>query len=63
MEDFKTRLLKEKMELDEKFEKLTSFLNSHKSDNIEDIQKALLMVQVAAMGTYSQCLSERIARL
>lgn len=59
----KTKLEQEKRELDEKLERLDNFLKSDEANQIEDVQRAILHVQAAAMNTYSQCLLERIARL
>lgn len=61
--DLKTKLEQEKMELDEKFERLNNFLMSDQANQIDDVQRALLHVQANAMATYSQCLLERITRL
>ena len=63
MEGFKTRLVDEYNQLEEKLNKLDAFLISDKVDGIEDVQKALLHVQATAMNTYLQCLRERIERL
>jgi hypothetical protein len=63
MSDFKTRLETEKVELEEKLDKLNSFLVSEKVKGVDDVQKALLRVQATAMNTYLQCLKERIERL
>ena len=61
--DFKPRLEAEKSELEEKLNKLDSFLMSEKVNSVDDVQKALLQVQATAMNTYLQCLKERIERL
>ncbi len=63
MSDFKTRLETEKVELEEKLNKLDAFLVSEKVKDVDDIQKTLLQVQATAMNTYLQCLKERIERL
>ena len=63
MNDFKTRLIEEQEQLEEKLNKLDKFLMSEKVSEIEDTQKALLQVQATAMNTYGQCLKERIERL
>ena len=63
MSDFKTRLQVEASELEEKLNKLDSFLISEKSKEIDDVQNALLHVQATAMNTYFQCLKERLERL
>ena len=63
MSDFKSRLLEERSELSEKIEKLKDFLNSSKTKQVEDVQLALLEVQVYSMDTYLECLDKRIERL
>lgn len=63
MSDFKTRLVEEQVQLEEKLDKLDSFLLSEKVNAIDDVQKALLRVQATAMNTYNQCLKERLERL
>jgi len=63
MSDFKIRLETEKVELEEKLDKLDAFLVSEKVKEIDDVQKSLLQVQATAMNTYLQCLKERIERL
>jgi len=63
MNDFKTRLETEKVELEEKLNKLDAFLVSEKVKDIDDVQKALLQVQATVMNTYLQCLKERLERL
>lgn len=63
MSDFKTRLLDEKQQLDEKREKLQAYLGSDKFMQIDAVQQRLLNIQIHAMNTYSQCLLERITAL
>ena len=63
MDDFKSRLIDEQSQLQEKQDKLDAFLMSDKVNSIDDVQKALLQVQATAMNTYNQCLKERIERL
>jgi len=63
MSDFKTRLETEKVELEEKLNKLDAFLVSEKVKDVDDVQKALLQVQATAMNIYLQCLKGRIERL
>jgi hypothetical protein len=63
MSDFKTRLIDEQAQLEEKLNKLDDFLMTEKVKEIDDVQKALLQVQATAMNTYNQCLKERIERL
>lgn len=61
--DFKTRLLEEKTQLDDKREKLQAFIGSDKFDQVAVVQQRLLNIQILAMNTYSQCLLERITAL
>ena len=63
MNDFKTHLINEQAQLEKRINKLDNFLMSDKIENIDDIQKALLRVQLTAMITYNQCLTERIERI
>lgn len=63
MSDFRSRLLDEKQQLDEKRSKLEVFQNSDAFKKINAIQMTLLNIQAQAMATYSQCLLERIAWL
>jgi len=60
---FKERLVEEQAQLEEKLMKLDAFRMSEKFEEIDDVQKALLNVQSAAMNTYNQCLKERLERL
>lgn len=63
MSDFKDRLIEEQAQLEEKLDKLNTFLMSDKVKGVDDVQKALLQVQATAMNTYNQCLKERLERL
>ena len=63
MIDFKTRLVEEQVQLEDKLSKLKSFIESDKFESIDDAQRALLKVQANAMSTYNQCLKERLERL
>lgn len=63
MSDFKTRLDDEKGQLDEKIEKLESFIESDKLQVVAPIQQSLLKAQLLSMKTYSQILAERISWL
>jgi len=49
--------------LNEKLEKLRTFIASENFTKIDAVQMTLLNIQVKAMETYSQCLLERIVRL
>ena len=63
MNDFKTRLVSEQVELDEKLKKLNDFNQSEKDNEIDPVQKDLLLIQAGAMFTYNECLKARLARL
>ncbi|HPT69353.1 MAG TPA: hypothetical protein PKW50_04345, partial [Syntrophomonas sp.] len=63
MEDFKTRLIEEQAQLEEKLNKLNAFNDSEKANDIDPIQKSLLIIQAGAMYTYNECLKERLKRL
>lgn len=63
MSDFKTRLEEEKLQLNEKIEKLEAFIQSEDFQKIDPVQMTLLNCQVQAMKTYSQILLERLVRL
>ena len=60
---FKDRLQWEKEALDEKITKLGEFLGSEAYKKIDPVQMTLLNIQFQAMGTYGQCLLERLVRL
>lgn len=60
MSDFKSRLLEEKAQVDERGNKLESFIKSNNFETVHPVQKSLLRVQLQAMVTYGQCLKERI---
>ena len=62
-QDFKSRLVTEKEELEAKLEKLNDFNQSENADKIDPIQKSLLVVQAGAMYTYLECLKARLERL
>ena len=63
MSDFKTRLVQEQVELEEKLNKLNDFNQSDKVNSIDPIQKGLLLIQAGAMYTYNECLKARISKL
>lgn len=63
MSDFKTRLIDEQAQLEEKLEKLNNFNQSEKANEIDPVQKSLLLVQAGAMYTYNECLKARLERL
>lgn len=63
MSDFKERLVDEQAQFDEKLEKLNEFNRSDKVENIDPVQRDLLLIQAGAMYTYNECLKVRINRL
>lgn len=63
MSDFKSRLLTEKSELDEKIEKLSPFIQDGKFQSIDPRQQKLLLKQLPVMKEYSAILNERISIL
>jgi len=63
MSDFKERLVAEQVQLEEKLNKLNEFNQSQKADEIDPIQKDLLLIQAGAMYTYNEVLKVRLARL
>ena len=63
MDDFKSRLVEEQAQLEEKLNKLNGFNQSEKAYEIDPVQKSLLIIQAGAMYTYNECLKERLARL
>lgn len=63
MNDFLTRLIQEKEELDLKTNKLEAFLSSEKTGDLDQTQLALLNIQYNAMLTYSMCLTQRLGFL
>ena len=63
MSDFKTRLVEEQALLEEKLNKLNDFNQSEKVNEIDPVQKDLLLVQAGAMYTYNEVLKARIERL
>ena len=63
MDEFKTRLIEEQRQLEEKLNKLNAFNAGEKAGSIDPAQKALLVIQAGAMYTYNEVLKARIARL
>ncbi len=63
MEDFRTRLENEELELKSKIEKLYDFIQSDEFNSIDEFQKPLLHIQLTSMRTYYKCLTVRGAWL
>ena len=63
MSDFKTRVIEEKAQLDEKIEKLKAFLNSDRIDSVSVNHQYLLSIQLLEMQQYSNVLDMRLQLL
>lgn len=63
MSTFLERLIAERDELRDKYEKLDAFLFTEQFNKLDDVQSALLQIQHSSMKTYLQCLNERLVRL
>lgn len=63
MSDFKSRLIEEQAQLEEKLNKLNEFNQTENVNGIDPVQKSLLLVQAGAMYTYNECLKARLERL
>ena len=61
--NFETRLKEEFQELRNKISKLEVFTASKKFDTVSEVQKNLLIVQLASMHTYATCLQQRLYNL
>lgn len=59
--NFKERLIQERSDLDDKLNKLLSFLMSETFEELSPIEQTLLEVQAYVMKAYSKVLAERIA--
>ena len=60
MSNFFTRLIDESTELEGKIEKLKSFTLTQQFDDLNEANKALLILQGEIMNIYYTCLQERI---
>ena len=63
MSDFKQRLVTEQIDLEDKLNKLDSFLASEKIYSIPQNQRDLLRIQSKAMATYNEILKARLESL
>lgn len=63
MSDFKTRLLAERDELDERISRLESFLLTKTFNDLHPIDRELLVDQRDAMAVYLRLLTQRADRL
>jgi hypothetical protein len=62
-DDFKTRLLIERLALDEKISKLHAFIGSEPYHKLENVDRFLLCEQLGNMQMYQETLRKRIDRL
>ena len=63
MEDLLSKLTEEQTALEHKLEKLIDFNLSDKVNDVDSVQRDILLIQEKAMNTYNECLKIRIARL
>lgn len=61
MQPYQQRVVQEKKDLDDKCEKLDSFLASTPFDQISLAERNLLRTQLMVMALYSEVLDQRIA--
>ena len=62
-DDFKSRLIEEQKQLEEKLIKLNDFNQGEKVKELALEQQSLLLIQAGAMYTYNEVLKVRIAQL
>lgn len=62
-DDFKSRLIEEQKQLEEKLTKLNDFNQGEKVKELALEQQSLLLIQAGAMYTYNEVLKVRIANL
>ena len=60
MKDYQQRVVDEKIELDEKRQKLTAFYSTPMFHSLPESEQSRLLRQGVAMRTYSEILGERI---
>ena len=63
MSDFRTILMEEESSLKTKLENLYDFIESERFDELDEVQKSLMRVQLEAMRTYWRCLITRVNAL
>ncbi len=62
MKEHEIRVINEKAELDDKFNKLVSFMMTDAYSSLQSVDQGLLMVKVRIMKMYSECLGDMISR-
>ena len=60
MEEYQNRVVKEKKELDEKLDRLKSFLTNYVFESLSAEEQSRLKRQASVMAEYSAILGERI---
>jgi len=63
MSDFKTRLIQERDEIQEKYQKLSLFICSDAFKTVSEVQQLLLQQQHSHMGGYLLTLNQRLENL
>lgn len=63
MSDFKTRLIQERDELQEKYQKLSLFIFSDAFKTVSEVQQLLLQQQYSHMYGYLSVLNQRLENL
>lgn len=63
MSDFKTRLVEEKKQLEDKTLKLASFTGTENFEKLDYDNKKLLKIQLNAMNAYLEVLEMRIEKV
>jgi hypothetical protein len=61
--DFKSRLILEKSELDQKIDKLNQFIQSENFSKVSYLQQSLMVEQIQSMRNYSHTLERRLSIL
>lgn len=63
MDEKKAILIQEQSALDEKLERLNDFNQSELADQLDPVEKNLMVIQAGAMYTYNECLKARLERM
>lgn len=63
MNDFLTRLVDEQLELQQRFDELSSFSASGRIGGLEPPHRRLVRMQLSAMSLYNEILKDRILLL
>lgn len=63
MNEYKTNLIEEKAQLEQRLEKLNAFNASEEAKQIDAVQRSISKIQAGAMYTYLECLNEALDRM